>query len=203
MKNLLISLIVSAGMISSANAAVSGDAEAGKAKAAACAACHGADGNSLAGSFPKIAGQGERYLIKQMNDIKSGARSVPEMTGQLDNFTEEDIRNVAAYFASQKAAGGSANPDLLELGRKIYHFGNEKTGVPACAACHGAEGKGLSAAGFPRLAGQHAAYTEKQLEAFYSFKRTNDGDTKIMRDIASRMHETEMKAVSDYIQGLK
>ena len=200
MKNLLISLIVSAGLISAAQA---GDVVAGKAKATTCGACHGADGNSLVPNFPKLASQGERYLIKQMTDIKSGNRQVPEMTGQLDSLTETDIANVAAYFSSQKTASGAADPKLLELGQRIFLSGNEKTGVPACIACHGAGGKGLAAAGFPRLAGQHSAYTEKQLKAFYGSERTNDGDTKVMRDIASRMHMDEIKAVSNYIQGLK
>ena len=200
MKKVLISFLVSFGLMSAAQA---GDATAGQAKAATCGACHGADGNSLAPNFPKIAGQGERYLIKQITDIKNGTRQVPEMTGFVMNLSDEDIADISAYFASKPASSGAANPDLVAAGKKIFSAGNEETGVPACIACHGAAGKGLEAAGFPRLAGQHAAYTEKQLKDFYSNKRTNDGDTNVMRDIASRMHMDEIKAVSDYIQGLK
>lgn len=199
MKKLLISLIVSVGLMSAAQA---GDAVAGKAKAATCGACHGADGNSLAPNFPKIAGQGERYLVKQITDIKNGDRQVPEMMGFVMGLNETDIADLAAYYASQTAGGGAADPALVEAGKLIFLGGNAATGVPACIACHGAGGKGLAAAGFPRVAGQHAAYTEKQLKDFYSAKRTNDSNN-VMRDIASRMHMDEIKAVSSYIQGLK
>ena len=199
MKKLLISLIVSVGLMSAAQA---GDAVAGKTKAATCGACHGADGNSLAPNFPKIAGQGERYLVKQITDIKNGDRQVPEMMGFVMGLSETDIADIAAYFASQEANGGTADPALVEAGKRIFLSGNQATGVPACIACHSADGKGIAAAGFPRIAGQHAAYTEKQLTDFYNAKRTNDA-SNVMRDIASRMHMDEIKAVSSYIQGLK
>jgi cbb3-type cytochrome c oxidase subunit III len=199
MKNLLISLIISVGLMSAAQA---GDAVAGKAKAATCGACHGADGNSLAPNFPKLASQGERYLVKQITDIKNGVRQVPEMMGFVANLSETDIADISAYFASQATSGGAADPALVETGKRIFLAGNETTGVPACIACHSADGKGIAAAGFPRIAGQHAAYTEKQLKDFYSAKRTNDA-SNVMRDIASRMHMDEIKAVSSYIQGLK
>jgi cbb3-type cytochrome c oxidase subunit III len=199
MKKVLISLIISIGLISAAQA---GDAVAGKTKAATCGACHGADGNSLAPNFPKIAGQGERYLIKQITDIKNGVRQVPEMIGFVMALNETDIADLAAYFSSQKTAGGTADPDQLELGKRIFLSGNEATGVPACIACHSADGTGIDAAGFPSLAGQHAAYTEKQLTDFYNSSRTNDTNS-IMQDLASRMHMKEIKAVSSYIQGLR
>ena len=199
MKKVLISLIVSVGLMSAAQA---GDAVAGKTKAATCGACHGADGNSLAPSFPKIAGQGERYLVKQITDIKNGDRQVPEMMGFVMGLSETDIADIAAYFAGQEANGGTADPALVEAGKRIFLSGNQATGVPACIACHSADGKGIAAAGFPRIAGQHAAYTEKQLTDFYNAKRTNDA-SNVMRDIASRMHMDEIKAVSSYIQGLK
>jgi cbb3-type cytochrome c oxidase subunit III len=199
MKKVLISLIVSVGLMSAAQA---GDAVAGKAKAATCGACHGADGNSLVPNFPKLAAQGERYLVKQITDIKNGDRQVPEMTGFVANLSETDIADLAAYFSSQSTAGGAADPELVEAGKRIFLGGNQKTGVPACIACHGPAGKGIPAAGFPRIAGQYAAYTEKQLKDFYSAKRTNDANN-VMRDIASRMHMDEIKAVSSYIQGLK
>ena len=199
MKKVLISLIVSVGLMSAAQA---GDAVAGKTKAATCGACHGADGNSLAPNFPKIAGQGERYLVKQITDIKNGDRQVPEMMGFVAGLNETDIADLAAYFASQSTASGAADPALVEAGKSIFLGGNQATGVPACIACHSADGKGMAAAGFPSLAGQHAAYTEKQLKDFYSAKRTNDA-SNVMRDIASRMHMDEIKAVSSYIQGLK
>jgi cytochrome c553 len=199
MKKLLISLIVSVGLMSAAQA---GDAVAGKTKAATCGACHGADGNSLAPNFPKRAGQGERYLVKQITEIKNGDRQVPEMLGFVMGLSETDIADIAAYYSEQKTSGGTANAELVEAGKRIFLGGNQATGVPACIACHGPSGKGMSTAGFPQVAGQHAAYTEKQLMDFYNAKRNNDA-SNVMRDIASRMHMDEIKAVSSYIQGLK
>jgi len=200
MKNLLISLIVSAGLMSVAHA---GDAEAGKAKAATCGACHGADGNSLAPTFPKLAGQGERYLIKQIKDIRDGNRQVPEMTAFVAGLSDADIADLAAYYAAQTPTGGGADESLVELGERVYRSGVAEKGVPACLACHGPAGAGVEAAGFPRLAGQHADYTKAQLNKFSMEQRANDGDTRVMRDIAKRMHATEIEAVASYIQGLR
>ncbi len=200
MKNLLISLILSAGLVTVAHA---GDAEAGKAKSATCAACHGADGNSMAPTFPKIAGQGERYLIKQITDIRDGNRQAPAMMPFVTGLSDEDIADLAAYFAEQVPTAGGAKEELAELGERIYRDGIEEKNVPACLACHGPSGKGVGAAGFPRLAGQHDVYTSMQLTAFSNGERTNDGDSKMMRDIAYRLHAKEIEAVSSYIQGLR
>lgn len=200
MKNLLISLIVSAGLMSAAHA---GNVDAGKAKSATCAACHGADGNSLAPTFPKIAGQGQTYLIKQLKDIRDGRRSVPEMTGFVAGLKDADIADIAAYYASQAATGGGADEKLVALGERIYRGGDASRNVPACIACHGPKGEGVKAAGFPHLAGQHADYTKAQLNKFSMNERQNDGDARIMRDIAYRMHATQIEAVASYIQGLR
>lgn len=200
MKNLLISLIVSAGLMSVVHA---GDAEAGKAKSATCAACHGADGNSLAPTFPKIAGQGERYLVKQMLDIRDGRRSVPEMVPFVSGLSDEDIADISAYFAAQAPSAGGAKEELVALGQRVYRGGIEERGIPACIACHGPNGNGIEPAMFPRLAGQHATYTVTQLNKFSMNERQNDGDTRLMRDIAYRMHATEIEAVASYIEGLR
>jgi cytochrome c553 len=203
MKNLLISLILSAGLVTVAHA---GDAEAGKAKSATCAACHGADGNSMAPTFPKIAGQGERYLIKQIKDIRDGNRTsgqVASMMPFVTGLSDEDIADLAAYFAAQAPTAGGAKEELVELGESIYRGGIASKNVPACLACHGPSGAGVDTAGFPRLAGQHDAYTAAQLKHFSNGERTNDGDSKMMRDIAYRLHEKEIEAVSSYIQGLR
>ncbi|WP_430460668.1 c-type cytochrome [Thalassolituus sp. LLYu03] len=200
MKNLLISLIVSAGLISVAHA---GNADAGKAKSAMCAACHGADGNSMAPTFPKIAGQGERYLVKQIKDIRDGRRSVPAMAPFVAGLSDSDVEDLAAYFGSQIPTAGGAKEELAKLGESIYRGGIQAKGVPACLACHGPDGKGVATAGFPRLAGQHDAYTAAQLTAFSMNQRTNDGDSRMMRDIAARLHATEVEAVASYIQGLR
>ncbi|WKT60679.1 c-type cytochrome [Microbulbifer thermotolerans] len=190
-----------------------GDPAAGKAKATACAACHGAEGNSLAPAFPKIAGLGEKYLAKQLMDIKSGARQVPQMIGQLDNFNEQDLQDLAAYFASQpvQLSGSKAisvtlnngeSVDGLMLGRELFRAGNPETGVPACMGCHSPTGKGNAPAGYPRLSGQYAEYVETQLKAFRAGTRTNDGDTRVMRSVAKQLSDAEITALANYVAGL-
>jgi len=206
MKKTLLVMLTSMALSASALAA---DAAAGKAKAQACAACHGADGNSAAPSFPKLAGQNARYLVKQMEDIKSGLRSVPTMAGQLDAMSEQDLENIAAYYAKQKGSVGQADPELVQRGQDIYRGGISDRGIPACTGCHSPTGKGNASAGFPALSGQHAAYTEAQLKSFRaaadgdSSGRMNDGDeTKTMRTIAFALSDREIKALASYIQGL-
>lgn len=185
-----------------------GDPSAGKDKAMMCGACHGADGNSAVPSFPKLAGQGEKYLIKQMNDIHEGRRVVLTMAGVLDNMSQQDIADIAAYYAAQTGTVGQAKADLVELGERIYRAGNSEIGIAACTACHSPTGEGNAPAGFPKLGGQHAEYIEAQLKAFRTGAeepekgRANDGETRIMRDIVSRMSDLEIRAVSSYIQGL-
>ncbi|PPC78170.1 cytochrome c4 [Pokkaliibacter plantistimulans] len=200
MNKLLISLLMSAGIAGVAHA--DGDAKAGQPLTAICAACHGADGNSMAPNFPKLAGQGEEYLLKQMMDIKAGSRQVPEMTGLLNNLSDQDMANVAAYFASQKVAPGAAKPELAELGATIYIAGVADKGVPACQACHSPTGSGNTLARFPHLGGQHATYTETQLKNFRIGARNND-PSMMMRDVAARMSDAEIAAVASYIQGLR
>ncbi|WP_420599714.1 c-type cytochrome [Neptuniibacter sp.] len=199
MNKLLISLLVTIGITGVAHAA--GDATAGKGKTAVCGACHGADGNSPAAMFPKLAGQNEAYLVKQMNDIKSGARPVVEMTGLLDAMNDQDIADIAAYFAKQAGTVGHAAEDLVAQGQKIYRGGIADKGVAACTACHTPTGAGMAQAGFPAIGGQHAAYTEKQLKLFRTGDRNNDPQG-MMQDIAGKLSDAEIKAVSSYIQGL-
>jgi len=186
-----------------ANAQAAGDIEAGKASAAMCAGCHGADGNSMVSNFPKLAGQGAPYLVKQMNDIKSGARNVVEMTGLLGGFSEVDINNIAAYYSSVATTGESANKDLVEKGEILYRIGNPATKMAACTACHGPAGKGMALAKFPALAGQHADYIAAQLKKFRSGDRSNDGDARMMRSVTARMNDKEIEAVASYISGLR
>ncbi|MDY6891627.1 MAG: c-type cytochrome [Pseudomonadota bacterium] len=199
MNKLLISLLVSIGITGVAHAA--GDAAAGQGKTALCAACHGADGNSAVGTFPKLAGQGEKYLLKQLRDIKSGARINPQMTGMLDNLNDQDLADIAAYFASQKVQLGQAAADQVELGQKIWRAGVAAKGVPACNACHGPNGQGIESAAFPSLSGQHAQYVESTLNKFASGERNNDPGN-MMGAISGRLSAAEMKAVSQFVQGL-
>jgi cytochrome c553 len=177
-------------------------ADAGKDKSAVCAACHGADGNSTNTLWPKLAGQHENYIVQQLKNFQSGDRQDPSMSPQAANLSEQDMLDLAAYFASQTINGGSAFKDSLMLGQKIYRGGNKETGVAACIACHGPTGKGNPAAKYPTISGQHAAYTLKQLQDYKSGKRKATDKAEIMRDIAIRMSEAEMQAVTNYIQGL-
>ncbi|MEN5149053.1 c-type cytochrome [Pseudomonas orientalis] len=202
MNKLIVSLLLTLGITGVAHAA--GDATAGQAKAAVCGACHGPDGNSPAPNFPKLAGQGERYLAKQMHDIKDGKRVVLEMTGLLANSSDQDIADIAAYFASQKGSVGAADPKLVARGEKLFRGGDLDKGLPACTGCHSPNGAGNAAAGFPHLSGQHAAYIAKQLTDFRKEDagRANDGDAMTMRTIARKLSDEDIAAISSYIQGL-
>ena len=184
------------------NVLAAGDAEAGKGKTVACGACHGADGNSLVPSFPKLAGQHAGYLLKQMQDIKSGARPVPTMAGQLDAMSDQDLADIAAYFASQTPTRGATKEVLVELGERVWRAGVREKGIAACAACHSPTGAGNGPAKYPALSGQHADYIAAALRAFRNDERTNDGDTRIMRDVAARLSDKELEAVSSYASGL-
>ena len=205
MNKLLVSLLLTlgvTGIAQAAGAALVGDAAAGQAKTAVCGACHGPDGNSMAPNFPKLAGQGDRYLLKQLHEIKDGKRQVLEMTGLLANLNDQDLADIAAYYSSQKGSVGAADPALVAQGEALFRGGNLEKGMPACIGCHSPDGQGLAAAGFPHLGGQHASYIEKQLTDFREGDRTNDGDSMIMRGIAAKMSNKDIKALASYIQGL-
>ncbi len=179
-----------------------GDAAAGKVKSATCAACHGADGNSANPAWPKLAGQHASYIVQQLKAFQAGDRKDPMMTGMAMPLNTQDMLNLGAYFSSQTIKPGVTNPKSVALGEKIYRGGNKKTGLPACAACHNPQGKGNPAAKFPAVGGQHAQYTSKQLRDYKSGARKPVGNAAIMRDIALKMSDDEIKAVTDYMQGL-
>jgi cytochrome c553 len=183
-----------------------GNADAGKNQVAVCSACHGADGNGSA-PFPKLAGQGEKYLYKQLRDVRDGARLIPTMVGQLDGKSNQDLADIAAFYASQASTGGQTDPELLELGQNVYRAGIAERKVAACSGCHSPTGRGNAPAGYPALAGQHAQYTADQLRAYRKgyedpAGRTNDPN-KIMRINAFGLSDKEIEAVSSYIAGLK
>ena len=205
MNKLLVSLLLTLGVAGTAQAAATalvGDAAAGQAKTAVCGACHGPDGNSMAPNFPKLAGQGDRYLLKQLHEIKDGKRQVLEMTGLLTNLNDQDLADIAAYYSSQKNSVGAADPALVARGEALFRGGDLQKGMPACTGCHSPDGQGNAAAGFPHLGGQHASYIEKQLTDFREGDRTNDGDSMIMRGIAAKLSNKDIKALASYIQGL-
>ncbi len=202
MNKLFFGLMFTAVLSFNQSALAAGDASAGKSKAAVCAACHGADGNSPSDAYPKLAGQGEAYLLKQLMNFKSGERQNAFMAPMVAPLSEQDMADLAAYFSSQKILPGATPEEYIELGQSIYRGGNKESGVPACMACHGPNGSGMPAAKWPALSGQYSAYVEAQLKAFAAGDRNND-PSNMMGDIASRMTEEEMKAVSAYVSGLK
>ncbi|WP_313394889.1 c-type cytochrome, partial [Pseudomonas sp.] len=135
-------------------------------------------------------------------DIKSGKRTVLEMTGMLANFSDQDLADIAAYFSSQKGSVGAADPALVERGKALFNGGDLEKGMPACIGCHSPNGAGIALAGFPHLGGQHSQYVAKQLTDFREGERTNDGDAAIMRSISSKLSNKDIQALSSYIQGL-
>ncbi len=178
-----------------------GDIEAGKASAAVCAACHGQNGISSNPMWPKLAGQHAYYIEKELHDFRSKKRNDPTMAPMVAGLTDVDIENLAAYFASVPSTVEAASADKIKLGEKIYRAGKVDNGLPACIACHGPNGAGSAPARFPRIGGQHAAYLSKALKDFKAETRNNDHQA-MMRDIAGRMNNKEIEAVSSYISGL-
>jgi len=165
-----------------------------------CAACHTADGSRGSPANPILQGQHPKYLAKQLTEFKSGARNNAVMKGMASTLSDEDIKNVAAFYASKTAKPGFAkNKELVTLGEKIYRGGIADRQIPACASCHSPSGAGLPAQ-YPRLAGQHSDYTEAQLNAFRAGTRANNIP---MAGVAAKMNDREIKAVSDYIAGLR
>lgn len=191
-------------VVISLQAVAEGDATAGQAKSAICAACHGADGNSAVPNWPKLAGQHAGYLERQTALIKSGDRSVPEMMGIVAGMSEQDLRDIAAYFSSQTNNGGVAEESVAALGQRIYKAGNADSGVPACMSCHGPAGEGNPLAGYPALAGQHSVYTSKMLNGFRAGDNWGEKDapSEIMNGAAAELTDAEITAVSSFIQGL-
>ncbi|HEX9195923.1 MAG TPA: c-type cytochrome [Azonexus sp.] len=172
-----------------------------------CVACHGADGNSPASANPNLAGQGAEYIYKQLKNFKAvdgkpAARVNPIMGGMVAALSDEDMRNLAAWFSSQKATPAVAKDESkIALGQKLWRQGDFKKGIPACAGCHGPAGAGLPAQ-YPRLAGQFPEYTEAQLKTFRTEERNNDPE-QMMRMIAAKMSDPEIKAVAEYAAGLR
>lgn len=191
-------------------AQAAGNAEAGKVKAAACGACHGADGNSMAPDFPKLAGQVPDYIVKQLQEFKAGVRANEFMQPMAQPLSEQDMEDIAAYFAAQKVKPTEGKAEALAEGEKIYRKGKPGPGVgtvAACMGCHGQGGEGNANWGerlaappsvlAPSVGGQYAAYIEKQLKAFADGTRSNDVG-KVMHNIVVRLTDEEIKAVSQY-----
>ncbi len=203
----MVLLFVLASVVHAAVVHTAGDAAAGKVQVTACVACHGQDGaTGLDGSYPNLAGQHEKYLLRQLQAIQSGDRAVLLMAGQLTNKTEQNLADMAAYYASLPAKSSQAvgEDEQVAMAQQIYRGGIARKDVAACTACHNPSGTGNAAAGFPHLAGQPAQYTTVQLKAYRENQRVTDATYGgMMRDIAEGLTDTEIGALADYIQGLR
>ena len=206
MKKLILAglTLVSATMLVVSGAVVAGDAAAGKAKSAACGGCHGFDGNSGIAMYPKLAGQNEAYITKQVKDFKANdTRKNAIMMGMVAALSDEDTADIGAYFQAQFLKdAASFDADKAAAGRALYKGGDLQKGIPACQACHGPNGSGTAGIGYPQIGGQHASYTLAQLKAFKDGSRSND-DKKLMRDIVAKLSPKDLEALANYIASLK
>ena len=180
-----------------------GDAAAGQAKAAVCGACHGMDGNSVDAQYPKLAGQSEQYIARQLTDFKSGTRANPIMMGMATPLSAQDMHDLGAYFASQKASPGVADQTMVEQGQTLFRQGDPVRGIPACMACHSIDGRGNPGAMYPQLAGQHAQYTQAMLTAWHDGVSWGaDSYSQVMPIIAKQLDAKDIAALASYIEGL-
>ncbi|MEP6882330.1 MAG: c-type cytochrome [Dokdonella sp.] len=184
-------------------AVVLGDAKAGEAKAAVCGACHGADGNSAVATYPKLAGQNESYIVRQLGQFKSGKRMNPIMMPFASTLSEQDMHDVAAYFSGKQATPGQTDDAYVKRGQQLFRAGDEKLGVPACMACHGPSGRGIAGAAYPQLSGQWADYVGAKLNEWRGGTTWGDDDhAKVMPAIAMRLSAEDISALASYVQGL-
>lgn len=187
-----------------ANPFVEGDAEAGKGKAITCAACHGPDGNSVNPEWPSLAGQHADYILQELKAFKAGVRMNPLMMGQVMGLDEQDMQDLAVFYAAlPRAAKPVADPASTDLGARLYRGGDDENNTSACIACHGPRGLGNPGVPVPSVKGQHAVYSATQLRAYASGERRTDGPTRVMRDIAATLGEEDIRALSSYMQGLQ
>jgi cytochrome c553 len=202
MKNLILASIASFLIMS--GSAIAGDAAAGKSKSAACGGCHGFDGNSPIPTYPKLAGQNEAYIVKQVKDFKANSdRQNPIMFGMVAALSAEDAADIGAYFQAQSLKEAAAfDADKAAAGRALYKGGDLQKGIPACQACHGPKGAGTAGIGYPQIGGQYVEYTLAQLNAFKNGSRKND-DKMLMRSIVEKLSDKELVAVANYIASLK
>ena len=180
-----------------------GDATAGQGKAAACGACHGIDGNSSDAQYPKLAGENEHYIVMQLMKFKSGERQNSIMQGMAAPLSPQDMHDIGAYFAGKASLPGVSDQALAVAGGKLYREGDASRGIPACMACHGPDGHGNPGAAYPQLAGQHADYVQKTLQAWHDGTTWgNDQHAQIMPAIAQRLDKADIEAVASYVEGL-
>ena len=201
-----LALILS--LLASCSVWAQGSIEAGKAKSQTCVACHGADGNSQLAMYPKLAGQHAKYIEKQLRDLKLGmtsngkqGRMDPVMSGMAMPLSEQDMKDLGAYYASLPISHNSTPENVVEAGKVLYTAGDAERGLTACIACHGPRGNGTELSGFPKISGQHADYIKQQLEKFRDGSRANDMNA-MMRDVAKKLTDEDIDTLSKYVGGL-
>jgi cytochrome c553 len=198
----LISLLL--GCVAVSAYAQTGDPNAGRTKSATCAACHGADGNSVTPEWPSLAGQSEAYIVHALEAYKDMQRGDVGMQQFAMTLSDQDMRDIGAFYETQTLLPKGADPELVELGQRIYRGGIPERGIAACIACHGPSGHGNPMAAYPKINGQHAPYLQKTLNEYASGIRTSDaGKNQMMRNVAELLLEDEIAALSSYIQGLQ
>ncbi len=206
MKKLILAglTLVSATLLVVSGAAVAGDVAAGKSKSASCGGCHGFDGNSSIAIYPKLAGQNEAYIVKQIKDFKANdTRKDAIMLSMVAELSDEDAVDIGAYYQAQFLKGAASfDEKKAAAGRALYKGGDLQKGIPACQACHGPNGEGTAGIGYPQLGGQYVDYTLAQLKAFKDGSRSND-DNKVMRDMVAKISDDDLEALANYIASLK
>ena len=186
---------------------ISGDATKGSQLVESCAACHGADGNSISTDWPKLSGQNQRYLYEQLMYFRDGDRMnalMMSVTPYLQTLSDDDLKNIAAFYSQYKTTVGQAKNDeeLLSLGTQLYRFGNIKKQIPACTSCHAVYGQGNSLAGYPAVSGQQIGYLTSSLKAYRSKERNSGESSIIMQSIAENLTDYEIEALANYMHGL-
>ena len=209
MKRVLLALALAAPLAALAEGAASdpftkGDAAAGATKAAVCGACHGLGGNGIINpEWPKLAGQHSAYTAGQLKAFKANERKNPVMYGQAAGLAEQDMADLAAYFAAQKPVPGLASKDAVKVAEKLYRAGDAQRGLPACSGCHGPTGAGQPSALYPRIGGQNASYSANQLKAYKSGERAGGKHAPIMVAVAAKLTDEEIAALASYVNGLQ
>jgi len=198
-----MAILLGAGLAQAADKPIVGDATAGAAKAATCGACHGADGNPTSSQYPKLAGQNENYIARQIQLMKSGKRQNAVMMGFIASLSDQDVHDIGAYYASKTSLPGVADSKVVEQGQSYYRGGDAQDRVPACMACHGPDGRGNPGAMYPQLAGQYADYTSAKLKSFRDGHGFSDDEhAKIMTTVAKPLTDADIAALASYIEGL-
>ena len=200
-----LAMLLSAGLASAQTheTALMGDATAGEGKSAVCGACHGADGNSAMAMYPKLAGQNESYIVRQLTQFKAGKRENAIMMPFASTLSEQDMHDVGAYFATKQATPGEADEAYVKRAEQLYRAGDTTLGVPACMACHGPSGRGMAGSAYPQLAGQWSEYISAKFGEWRSGTSWGDDEhAAIMPGIAKRLSEKDVAALASYVQGL-